>query len=393
MSQVNFLRENPVVAGIQQAQQMEATQARGELLRMQTDAAREKGRQDRAASEALNQIWANGGGNLSSADVNRRLAQDPRLGGGRRLEALQTAETQDNQRTQVEAQARERNAREFKLFVDSGAYAAAAETAQRMGLKIPPTFWENKEQVAALRERLKTEDMRAGISQKRAAAGASQALAQSRQPDPYEDIEDAEGRIVRRDKKTGEAKYLLGPDGQPIVKRDSRVEAARVRGESAEAVAETRAQQPGRAGGRMLNIEAKRQMLEEAGYPPREAAALAAGGGISPAQRAQISERIRNSVGRMTGRTGMPLTPEEQAAEVKRREEGVFGEQQQPGAPAQAQAAPAAPKDSTDIPRGADGKVDHRQLVDGQTYLIPLKRGGQTTGRWNAQTGRFDEVN
>lgn len=228
MSGVNFLRVNPVMQGMEQAQQIDTQRARGQLVDMQVDEARQRAAGERAATDALNRIYAEGGQNLSSVDVNRRLAADPNIGGGRRLHALGQAEEAEQKRTQVEAQARERNAREFKMFVDSGAYAAASEVGKRMGLNVPPEFWADKERVAKLRETLDIEDRRAGITQKRASAGASsasaeasRALAQSRQPGAYEDFEDAEGRVVRRNKATGESSYVNAPDGKPLVRRQA----------------------------------------------------------------------------------------------------------------------------------------------------------------------------
>jgi len=215
MPDLNFLTVNPVTAGIESAQRMETQRRRGELLDMQVEGARAAREQERSASAALNDIYAQGG-DLNSADVHRRLAADPRVGGTRRLEALQVAEDLANKKTQADAQARERDSRQFKMLLEAGADSAAAEVAKRMGIVIPPDFWANKAKRQALLEKLEIEDKQAGISQKRASAGASYALAQSRKPDDYEDFPDSEGRIVRRDRKTGESRYIMGPDGQPL---------------------------------------------------------------------------------------------------------------------------------------------------------------------------------
>ncbi len=475
--QVNFLRENPVLDGMQQAQQLENQRARAELVDMEVQARREQARQDRAASEALNRIYATGE-KLNSGEVNRRLAADPSLGGARRLQALKSAEEQDVSRQQMEAQARERDARAFKSYVDSGLYGAAAEQARRMGLNIPAEFWSNKEKVAALREKLEIEDKRAGINQKNAAAGASSALAASRKPDPYEDFTDAEGRVFRRNKADGKGDYIRDPEGNPIVVETKRGVAevgadarrkiaelqARARTETGEArnrtmreIAEIQAQsreavaagrdsaamgrtelqqqgaterntetnatresvargnqgaaldraearaQGGRAGGRQSDREVRYEMAKKYGLTDQEAAGVAAGVTMTPGQRAAIAERIQRSVindaDPLTMRKRFP-TPEAQREEIARRQADVLGEQPSGApralnrlAPQQAEGTPVAPKDAADVPRGQDGRVDHRQLVDGQVYLIPLKKGGQTMGRWNAQTGRFDEVN
>lgn len=215
MPELNLLTVNPVTAGIESAQRMDAQRQRGQLLNMQVEDARARRAQEQSASQALNDIYAQGG-DLSSADVHRRLAADPRVGGTRRLEALQVAEDLANRKTQAEGQARERDARQFKMLLENGMDAAAAEVAKRMGMNIPPSFWTDQAKKRALLEKLAIEDRRASISQKRASAGASQALAESRKPDPYTEYVDNEGRLVRVDRASGKSTFVMGPDGQPL---------------------------------------------------------------------------------------------------------------------------------------------------------------------------------
>ena len=450
MPDVNFLRANPVVQGMQQAQQLDASRARSALAEMEVEQARERARGEQAATQALNRIYAEGG-DLSTAGINRRLAADPNITGGRRLQALQTAETDERQRMQTEAQAQERNARAFKMYLENGLDAAAQETAKRMGMNIPPSFWTDQAQRRALLNRLEVQERQARVSQAQAAAGASRALAQSRQPDAYEDFTDDQGRLVRRDKATGRAQYILGPDGQPIrsqsrdgvradIARDTNAtrlriaelqararteqgaqrdatlrEIARMQTESREAVAlgnqgaalsrteaqqegaGERAQMGGARGARPSDREVRFEMAKKYGLTDQEAAGVAAGVVMTPGQRTAINERIQRGV--INDRdliSGNPRfrTPQEQQAEIARRRADVFGDGAAPSARNEVtRGAPVAPNNAADIPRGPDGKVSQRELVDGQVYLIPLKKGGQTTGRWNAQTGRFDEVN
>lgn len=215
MPELNFLTVNPVTAGIESAQRMETQRRRGELLDMQVEGARAAREQERSASAALNDIYAQGG-NLSSVDVHRRLAADPRVGGTRRLEALQVAEDLANKKAQAEGQARERDSRQFKMLLEAGADAAAAEVAKRMGITIPPDFWANKAKRQALLEKLEIEDKQAGISQKRASAGASQALAESRRQPVIDEYYDDQNRLVRVDRATGKSSFVNGPDGQPL---------------------------------------------------------------------------------------------------------------------------------------------------------------------------------
>jgi hypothetical protein len=508
MDRVNFLRQNPVLEGMQQGQQIENARSRGELLDMEVQRDRDAQRQEGAATEALNRIYARGG-NLSSGEVQRQLAADPMVGGTRRLQALRQAEAADLQNTQIDAQAKERQARAFKLYVDSGMFAAAAEEAKRMGMNIPPQFWQDQEKVRALKQRLDVEDKQASIRQKNASAGANRALASNRQPDSYEDFTDDQGRVVRRDKATGQSQYITGPDGQPIrttsrdtartdvarLNNEARIkvaelqarartetgaardatmrEIARIQSESREAVAlgnqgarlsqievqqqganerargqnesreaielhrggaalnrtetqqqganernaetnkarmnvaegqnqsresiatgnrdakldQTQMQQEGadrRAqarnagqGGRPLNIEARRQMLIDAGIDPQQAALIAGGAAVTPAQRAQIRQRIQAGVVGAKDNVGRPQfrTPAEQQAEAARREADVFG--QQPGASAAPQQEGAAPAQGAAAPQAANGLPAPRSLAErdalppGTRYVDP----------------------
>jgi len=372
--QVNFLRENPVLDGMQQAQQLEQQRARAELVDMEVQARREQARQDRAASEALNRIYATGE-KLNSGEVNRRLAADPSLGGGRRLQALKSAEEQDVSRQQMEAQARERDARAFKAYVDSGLYGAAAEQARRMGLNIPAEFWANKEKVAALREKLEIEDKRAGINQKNAAAGASNALRNQRGATAYDEYPDEQNRVVRVERGTGKSSFVLGPDGQPL----------------------RQAPTGGAAGGRSSVFQERYQAWLKT-HPGDEAGALryaASERDTSIAEKVKIATEIAKQEAVINPTAYRPAFRKAMES-FGLNPDDPFGARSNSGAPGalnRTNGSPTAPKDAADVPRGQDGRVDHRQLVDGQVYLIPLKKGGQTTGRWNAQTGRFDEVN
>lgn len=218
MPELNLLTVNPVTAGIESAQRMDAQRQRGQLLDMQVGDMRAKRAQERAATDALNNIYATGGPDLTTEQVHRRLAADPNVSGGRRLESLKAAEDSSLRRTQVEAQARERDARQFKVLLENGMDAAAAEVAKRMGMTIPPDFWTNQAKRRALLEKLEIEDKQAGINQKRASAGASQALAESRRV-PEIDEYDTEQGVVRVERGSGKSSYVLGPDGNPIKKQ------------------------------------------------------------------------------------------------------------------------------------------------------------------------------
>lgn len=95
-----------------------------------------------------------------------------------------------------------------------------------------------------------------------------------------------------------------------------------------------------RANGRPLNIEAKRQMLIDAGVDPREAALAAAGGSLSPNARAQAYIRIQSAVN-----SDMMIPPDKKGAEIDRRYrefEGRFNGGS-PTSPTPAGALPRAP--------------------------------------------------
>lgn len=401
MPEVDFLTENPVVRGMRQAQQADTERSRGQLIDMQVEGQRAQAREEQAATAALNRIYATGGPK-TSMDVHSQLAADPSLGGSRRLNALQQSEEDDRKRTQVEAQARERDARQFKMYLENGLDGAASEQARKMGLNIPPTFWTNQAQRREMLEKLEVEEKRARINQSNASAGASRALAGSRTPDTHEDFTDAEGRVVRRDRRTGESKYIAGPDGQPI-RVETKRSVAEVGAQSREAVAagrdatnlqreEARAGARGSAGGRPLNIEARRQMLVDAGLDPREAALISAGGTITPAQRIAIRQRIQAGVVGAKDFAGRPQfkTPLDQRAEAARREADIFGAVEG-GASNAPRGGPTSKSPAQPLPRDASGRPDTTKLDPGVVYLFPHKQG-QSFVRWNPDTSTFDEV-
>lgn len=363
MPDLNFLTVNPVTAGIESAQRMEAQRQRGELVDLQVQDARAKRAQERAATDALNNIYATGGADLTTEQVHRRLAADPNVGGGRRLESLKAAEDSSLKRTQIEAQARERDSRQFKMLLENGMDGAAAEVAKRMGINIPPDFWANQAKRRALIEKLDIEDRQAGISQKRASAGASQALAEERRRSPIDEYQDDQGRTVRTDRSTGRSSFVLGPDGQPLKQRQAarsdyrdydltdaagkpagfeRIHADGRRERFTAPEGTQFAPQWTGAGGRPLDREVRLRMLQEAGVPDDEARRIAAGVSMTPQQIAGFRDRAMKRVQTPDPTTGRLQfrTPAEQDAEVERQVQIVTGGAAQTGA--RSAPAPAA---------------------------------------------------
>ena len=394
MPELNLLTVNPVTAGIESAQRMDAQRQRGQLLDMQVEDARARRAQEQSASQALNDIYAQGG-DLSSADVHRRLAADPRVGGTRRLEALQVAEDLANRKTQAEGQARERDARQFKMLLENGMDGAAAEVAKRMGMNIPPDFWTNQAKKRALLEKLDIEDRQAGISQKRASAGASQALAESRRAPQIDEYQDDQGRTVRVDRASGKSTFVVGPDGQPLKQRqpgrpdyrdydlkDAEGKPAgfeRIyadgRRERFQAPDGTQyAPQGGGAGGRPLDREVRFKMLVESGMDENDARRIASGVAMTPQQIAGFRDRAMKRVQTPDPTTGRLQfrTPAEQNAEVERQVRIITGGGEQPAA--QPQGAPrqdggAVPmRDGVPAPRTLD---ERNALPSGTKYFDP----------------------
>lgn len=391
MPDLNFLTVNPVTAGIESAQRMEAQRQRGELVDLQVQDARAKRAQEQSASQALNDIYAQGG-DLSSADVHRRLAADPRVGGTRRLEALQVAEDLANKKTQADGQARERDARQFKMLLENGMDGAAAEVAKRMGMNIPPDFWTNQAKRRALLEKLDIEDRQAGISQKRASAGASQALAEERRRSPIDEYQDDQGRTVRTDRATGRSSFVLGPDGQPLKQRQTArsdyrdydlTDAAgkpagfeRIHSDGRRerfAAPEGTQFTPQGTSGRPLDREVHLRMLQEAGVPDDEARRIAAGISMTPQQIAGFRDRAMKRVQTPDPTTGRLQfrTPAEQDAEVERQVQIVTGGAAQTGArnaPAPAAAGGTPMRNGMAAPRTPE---ERNALPPGTRYLDP----------------------
>lgn len=356
MPDLNFLTVNPVTAGIEGAQRMEAQRQRGQLVDLQVQDARAKRAQERAATDALNNIYATGGADLTTEQVHRRLAADPNVGGGRRLESLKAAEDSSLRRTQIEAQARERDSRQFKTLLENGMDGAAAEVAKRMGINIPPDFWASQAKRRALIEKLDIEDRQAGISQKRAAAGASQALAESRrQP----------GRADYRDYD------LTGEDGKPAGFERIHADGRRERFAAPEGT--QFAPQGTGPGGRPLDREVRLRMLQEAGVPDDEARRIAAGVSMTPQQIAGFRDRAMKRVQTPDPTTGRLQfrTPAEQDAEVERQVQIVTGGAAQTGArnaPAPAAAGGTPMRNGMAAPRTPE---ERDALPPGTRYLDP----------------------
>lgn len=376
MPELNLLTVNPVTAGIESAQRMEAQRQRGRLLDMQVEDVRAKRAQEQAATEALNRIYADGGAGQGTEQVYRRLAADPTVSGSRRLESLKSAEDSALRRMQVEAQARERDARLFKTFLENGMDASANEVAKRMGYAIPPDFWADKAKRRALIERLEIEDKQAGIGQKRAAAGASsasadasRALAEERRGGGVREYTDHENRVVRE--RDGRSTFVTGPDGQPI----------------------RTAPRGGAEGGRP-SVYRERYDAWLKRHPGDEDGALR----YAASERdATVADKVKIARD-MADKASEGIPSRFEPAYRKALEsfgldpDDPFGARSRQQARPQQPAAPSAMNDAEDVPRNADRKVDPNRLVDGKKYRIPLRSGGQTIGQWNAKTGRFDEV-
>lgn len=344
MPDLNFLTVNPVTAGIESAQRMEAQRQRGELVDLQVQDARAKRAQEQSASQALNDIYAQGG-DLSSADVHRRLAADPRVGGTRRLEALQVAEDLANKKTQADGQARERDARQFKMLLENGMDGAAAEVAKRMGMNIPPDFWTNQAKRRALLEKLEIEDKQAGINQKRASAGASQALAESRRPDPYTEYVDNEGRLVRVDRATGRSSFVMGPDNQPLrqqTKDSTRLTGIQDTNAARIKIAELQARARSEQG------DARNRTLREiADLQAQSREAVAAGRGASDMGREQLRQEGANARAETTAQSREAVEAGRGAAALNRTEVQQEGANARTQTNAQSREAVAAGNQST----------------------------------------------
>lgn len=136
---------------------------------------------------------------------------------------LERAQGQERQLQQDQASREEREARRkdkhvanMATYLKLGATELAKAAAKEAGLIVPDTFWTNHDAQRKLIEQLEIDQKRASIASSRASAGASQALAESRKPDPYTEYVDNEGRLVRVDRASGKSTFVMGPDGQPL---------------------------------------------------------------------------------------------------------------------------------------------------------------------------------
>jgi hypothetical protein len=160
---VQYLTQNPAVEGFQAGMRMQDDARARELRDLQLDEAYRRQGQERAATDALQNLYARG---RPTPEAYDQAAAAPGLGAQQRMQLAGQGETI----RQRNLQEREAAARDMATYLKLGHIPAAQEAASRAGINVPPDFWSNRDQQTQLLQKLDIEAKQADIAQKQAHA-------------------------------------------------------------------------------------------------------------------------------------------------------------------------------------------------------------------------------
>lgn len=143
---VEFIRQNPGIAGWEAGQRMQDAEQARELRTMQIDDAQRRRAEEQSASDALQGIYAQ----RATPESFERAAGAPGLGARTRLDLGERG-----QKMRVhETERREKRAKDMADFLKAGLIGPAQQAARDAGITVPDTFWSDREQQAKLLQKI-----------------------------------------------------------------------------------------------------------------------------------------------------------------------------------------------------------------------------------------------